>query len=106
MYRVDGPVGEPEVGSEVAEQVEAQGHRRQEIGPQPLVIEALVTLDQRRSCTHRVKCAWGDEVRAGLSGEGERKAAPDESRRPLSGRGAIGCEPIGYPVASRHCAWW
>jgi len=29
----NGPIGEPEVGSEVAEQVEAHRRRRREIGP-------------------------------------------------------------------------
>jgi len=35
------------VGGEVAEEVVGQRRRPQEIGPQPLVIEALVTLDDR-----------------------------------------------------------
>ena len=42
---VDGPVGQPEVGGQVAEEVEGHRRRRQEVGPQALVIEALVRLD-------------------------------------------------------------
>ena len=40
--RVDGPVGPREVGGEVAEEVEGHRRRPQELGPQSLVIEALV----------------------------------------------------------------
>ena len=79
--RVDGAVGEPEVGGQVTEQVEAERRRPQEVGPQPLVIEALVTFDDRRSGLRRVERARGDEVRAGLLGVGEREAAADGSCR-------------------------
>ena len=43
---VDGPVGQREVGGEVAEEVEGERLRREEVGPQSLVVEALVRLDE------------------------------------------------------------
>jgi hypothetical protein len=103
---VDGPVCQPEVGGQVAEEVERHRRRGQKVGPESLVIEALVRFDDGGSGPRRVECACGEEVRAGLSGVGELQPAPDESRRPTVGRGAIGCEPMGCPLASRHCAWW
>ena len=78
---MDGPVGEPEVGGQVSEEVEGHRRRRQEVGPNSLVIEALVTFGDGRSGPRRVECARGQEVRAGLFGIGERKAAPDRSGR-------------------------
>ena len=62
-------------------------------------------MDVRALAASSARC--GEEVRAGLSRVGEREAAPDEPHRlPAVGRGAIGCEPMGCPLASRHCAWW
>ena len=104
--RVDGAVGQPEVAGEVAEEVEGQRRRREEIGPQSLVVEALVRLDGGRPRPHRVERAGGDEVRARSPA---RTRAAAGSRRVVpapSARGAIGCEPMGCPLASRHCAWW
>ena len=54
---VDGPVGEREVGGQVAEQVEGHRRRRQEVGPQSLVIEALVRFRDGRSGPRRVERA-------------------------------------------------
>ena len=55
--RVDGPVGEREVGGQVAEEIEGQRWRPQELGPQSLVIEALVGLDDGRAGPRRLECA-------------------------------------------------
>ena len=69
---VDGAIGEPEVGGQVAEEVESQRRRPQEVGPQAPVIEALVRFRDGRRGPRRVECTCGEEVRAGLSGVGER----------------------------------
>ena len=104
--RVDGPVGEPEVGRQVAEQVEGQRRRPQELRPQSLVIEALVRFDDGRASLGRLVCGGGEEGRAGVAGVLEREATPGRTGRLRLSRGTIGCEPIGCPFASRHCAWW
>ena len=78
---VDGPVGQLEVGGQVAEEVERHRRRPQEVGPQSLVVEALVRLDRGRSRPRRVERAGGEEVRAGLTGVVEREAAADGTRR-------------------------
>ena len=83
--RVDGAVGQPEVGGQVAEEVEGQRRRPQEVGPQPLVVEALVRLDDGRSRPRRVERAGGEEVRAGLPRVGEREAASDGTYRHAAG---------------------
>ena len=70
----------------VAEEVEAERRRRQEIGPQALVIEALVTLDERRPRPRRVECLCREEVRAGLLRVVDRQAATDGSRRAVGSR--------------------
>ena len=93
------------IGREIAEQVERERRRRQQVGPQPLVVEALVRLDERRSRPRSVERAGGDEVRARLARVLERQAAPDRPHRLPRARGLIGCDPIGWPCASRHCAW-
>jgi len=97
---VDGAVGEREVAGRLAEEVERKRWRPQEVRPQPLMIEALVRLDEGRSRPRRGEGAGGDEVRAGLARVGERQPAPDGRTVP-PGRGAIGCDPIGCPFFSR-----
>ena len=103
---MDGAVGECEIGREVAEQVERQRLRREEVGPRPLVVEGLVALDRRGSAPRRGEGVGREEGRAGLLAEVERKPAADEPRRRAVGLGRYGCVPIGWPWASRHSAWW
>jgi hypothetical protein len=79
--RVDGPVGEPEVGGQVAEQVEGQRRRPQEFRPQALVIEALVRFDGGRARPRRVACGGGEEGRAGVARVLEREATPGRTGR-------------------------
>jgi hypothetical protein len=76
---VDGPAGEPKVGGKVAEEVDGQRRRPEEVGPQSLVIEALVRFRDGRSGPRRVECAGGEEIRARLSGVGQRETASDQA---------------------------
>jgi hypothetical protein len=101
---VHGAVRELQVRGQVAEQVDGQRRRPQQVGPQPLVVEALARLDDGRSCFRRRECARRDEVRAGLARVLERQPAPEEPRR-LVAFGASGCVPIGCPCASRQRDW-
>ena len=78
---VHGPVGEPEVARQVAEQVEAERRRPEEVGPQPLVIETLVRFRRGRSGPRRLERAGGDEVRPGLAGVVEGKPTSDRPHR-------------------------
>ena len=80
--RVDGPVGEREVVGQVAEEVERQRRRPEELGPQSLVVEALVRFDEGRSRSCSVERVRGDEGRAGFLRVVERETAPDGSRGP------------------------
>ena len=84
---VDGAVGAREVGRQVAEQVEGERLRRQQVGPQPLVVEALVRARRGRAGARRGQRAGGHEVRARLASVVERQAAPDRPHRLPSGRG-------------------
>src|SRR5919109_1598458 len=72
---VDGPVGEPQV----AEEVEGHRWRPQEVGPQSLVIEALVRFGDGRSGPGRPERAGGEEGGAGFAGVGEREPTPDRT---------------------------
>ncbi len=74
------------------------------------MIEALVRFDDGRAGPRRVKCACGEEVRAGLFGVGERQAAPNWSRRRTLGsrcdrlradRVPVGFTPLRLVVAQR-----
>lgn len=76
---VNRVVGEPEIGGEVAEEIEGQRRRPQQVGPQPLVIEALLAFDERRSCSRGGERVGGEEVGAGFSAVVEWKAASDEA---------------------------
>lgn len=76
---VNGTVGEAEIGGEVPEQVEGHRHRRQEVGPQALMIEALMRLDDCSSSACGFEGSGGQEVRARFSRIVERQAAPDGS---------------------------
>ena len=78
--RVDGAVGALEVGCQLAEEVERERGGRQEVGPQSLVIDALVSLDEPRPGARRVQGARRHEVRTRVPAPLERKAAPDWSR--------------------------
>src|SRR5262245_3438619 len=60
---VDGPVGEREVDSQIAEEVEGQRRGPQEVGPQSLVIEGLVTFDHGRPGPCCLERARRDEGR-------------------------------------------
>ena len=75
---VDGPVGEPEVARQVAEQVEGHRRRRQQVGPEPLVVEALVRFGDGRPRPRRLQRVPIQEVRAGLPRVVERKTTPDQ----------------------------
>src|SRR5262249_51175904 len=55
---------------------------RQEVGPQSLVIEALVRFRDGRSSPRRVERASGEEIRAGLSGISERETASNQTPQP------------------------
>ena len=79
--RVHGAVGPREVGGQVAEQVEAQGGRRQEVGPQPLVVEALVGLGDRRARAGGGERAGGEEAGTRVAPVVEREPAADEPDR-------------------------
>ena len=102
---VDCSIGKREVGGQIAEQVEAHRVRRQQVGPQSLVVDA-----RSRSMS---------DIRAlAASNAGElRKLLPvsrpyssgmrlPTGRTASRGLGTNGCDPIGCPLASRHCAWW
>jgi len=78
---VDGTVGERGVGGEVAEEVERQRRRPEQVGPQALVVEALMRLDERRPRPGRVERGRGDEGRTRLARVLEREAAADQPRR-------------------------
>src|SRR5205823_11451915 len=78
VYRAVSP---REVTGQVAEHVEAQGLRRQEVGPQTLVVEALVRLRDRRARACRRERAGGDESGTGVAPVIEREPATDEPDR-------------------------
>ena len=95
---LDGAAGEPEIAGEVAEKVEGQRRRREEIGPQSLVVEALVRLDGRCPGLRRVERARTDEVRPGRLPVRERHPAPDESCLATVGPGSDRLRTDGMPV--------
>jgi hypothetical protein len=96
--RVDGVVGEPEVGGQVADEVEGHRFRGQQLGPESLVIEALVPFDGGRPGSRRIQCRRGEEGRAGLSRESQGKTTPDESRRTSLRSGGDRVRPDRIPV--------
>src|SRR6266516_6774550 len=81
---VHGAVGERDVGGKVAEEVEGECRRPEQVGPEALVVEALVRLGIRRSRSRRRKRTGGEEVRAGLLRVRERETAAD-----WAGRGSL-----------------
>ena len=103
-----GPIGQSEVGGEVAEQVERQRRRRQQVGPQPLVVEALTRLDERGAGPGRVQRGGREEVRAGVAGVVERQPAPHRPDPGVAGlrddrlgadRMPVGFAPSGLVIA-------
>ena len=72
-----GAVGPPDVSAEVAEQVEAQRLRRQQVGPQALVVEALLALDERRAGAGGGQRRGRHEPRARGAAVVERHSATD-----------------------------
>ena len=74
---VHGPVGEREVGGEVAEEVERQRRRPEEVGPDALVIHGLVRLDRGRARPRRLQRSGSQEGRAGLARVVQWQAAAD-----------------------------
>ena len=102
---VHGVVGELEVGSQVAEQVEAERRRPEEICPRPLRVEALVRLLGRGGQPERsrVMGSGGQEGRTGGPRLVDGQAATDRQRRSSrrrheglrTDRVAVGLPPSG-----------
>ena len=82
--RTDGAVGAFEIAGQIAEQVEGEGRGPQQICPGPLVIEALVRLDDGTPRLRSGQRAVRQKRRAGLARIRERDPAPDESGRPIA----------------------
>ncbi len=76
-----GAVGEREVGGKIAEEVEGECRRPEQVGVETLVVEPLVALGARGSRSRRGESAGGEEVRAGLLRVGQRQAAADGAGR-------------------------
>jgi hypothetical protein len=75
------------VGGDVTEQVEAQRHRREEVGKEPILAEHLEWLWCREPRAHGPERARCDEVRAGRAREAELEPAAHRGRaRPTSRR--------------------
>src|SRR5258706_5570024 len=89
--RVDGPVGPRDVAGEVAEEVERHRWRPEELGPQSLVIEALVRLAYRRPGSRSLERGRREEVRARLFRVVERETVPHGPRRAGAG---FGCDRL------------
>ena len=92
MHGAVGPFG---VGGEVAEQVHRQRLGRQQVGPEALVVEALMGLDERRAGPRRRDRLRGEERRSALRGEVEVELAADQTRR-RARTGSMG--PYGMAV--------
>src|SRR5262245_18184858 len=73
--------GQPVIGGHVAEEVEGERGRPEEVRPQPLVIEALVALDERRARLRGGEGGRREERGARLARVVERETAPDRPRR-------------------------
>src|SRR5215831_6264265 len=79
-WSVRPPARDEPVRVDLAEEVEGQRLRPEQVGPEALMVEALARLDVRRprpSCGER---AGTDEVGAPLARVVERQPAADESR--------------------------
>jgi hypothetical protein len=96
---VRGAVGEPEVGREVAEEVERGGRRPQQVGPDALVVDALVRLDDRCAVPHCGVRGRRDEIRAGLARVVERQSAADRSRGLSFRRNRLRSDRMSLPLA-------
>jgi len=72
-------VGEFEVGGEFAEKVDGKRRRPQQVGPEALVVEALVRLDEGRPCARRFTGFRSEKACAGRAGIVERKSAADRA---------------------------
>ena len=79
--RVNGSVGKRVVRREIAEEVEGQRRRPQEIGPQALMVEALVPFDGRRPRSRRLERVLREEGGSGLARIVEGKTPADRTRR-------------------------
>jgi hypothetical protein len=95
---VDGAVGQPGVGGQVAEEVEGQRRRPQQVGPEALVVEALVRFGDGGPGPGRRQGVGVEEGGAGLAGVVEREAAPDRPRRLAAGPGHDRLGPDGVAV--------
>lgn len=104
---VNGPISSVEIGGEVAEQVDRQRFRREQVGPEALVIEVLVRLDERRTVPGGRHGLRGEEAGAALAGETKVEVAADQARRrtrsgPMgSDRVPVGLAPSRVVVADR-----
>jgi hypothetical protein len=78
---VDGPVGSVQVSREVAEKVDRQRLGGEQVGPEALVVEPLVRLDERGADPGGRDGPLGEEGRPTLSREVEVEAAADQARR-------------------------
>ena len=78
---VHRPVGSVQVGGEVAEQVDRKRLGGQQVGPEALVVEDLVRLDERPAGPGGREGPSGEEARPALPREVEVEAAADESGR-------------------------
>ena len=78
---MDSTVGKRAIRGQVAEEVEGERRRPQEVGPQSLMVEALVSFGHGRSGSRRLEGSSGEKGGAGLTGVGEREAASDGSSR-------------------------
>src|SRR6478672_11666223 len=63
---MDDRIGKGEIGREIAEQVEGERFRREQVRPESLVVEALVRLDERGPRTRGAQCGAAEQVRSGL----------------------------------------
>jgi hypothetical protein len=78
---VDGPVGAVRVGGDVAEQVDRKRLGGQQVGPQALVVEDLVRLDERSAARAAATDLVVRNVAHAVSGGVEVEAAADQARR-------------------------
>ena len=73
--RPPGPhqaLGEVEIGGEVAEEVEGERRRPQQVRPEPLPVDALIRLDHRDPLVHGCERGGSEKVRAGVARVVER----------------------------------
>ncbi len=100
---VQGTIGQGEVGGQVTEQVERQRQRRQQVGPQPLVVETLTRLDVCGAGSGSIQRGWGEEGRAGVGGHtrGAVGSPPASPRYRRASGQSVGCRSeAGSPRAS------